>query len=457
MRPGLLSCIFCKCQIPASASQSKYQEHLQDWHMVTVAVEIERALQLASVNNGTPVSPIIPPGNSSMCGPPTNPSETSGPFLSPDRIGPLQMSPAFSLNSSHSCSSSVVEVKAKALAVEMEEPNHQEDACTGTGGNSSMVEETKCWVQFERVDVALKNTEQVQIRPGHMEETRSKSDEAPAELGLKKAKQPPTEFLGRERVECDECGKSLSKDCLMKHKRVVHRGEAPYKCLVGGCGIRFANSHSLSDHKRVTHGHPKLKCRVKGCESEFLLRSEFNSHFRTHKIKTECDECGKSMSPRHLSTHKRLAHRGEKPYACNVTDCTERFSRPEALGDHRRIVHGYPKLKCEVDNCGLEFSGYYELRNHHQRTHQSKAECGECGQTVSKYNLSQHMKHVHQGERPFGCGIDGCEKRYTGKIKLADHMRAVHGFPKLKCSNAQCAEEFVYKKHWLMHAKQHLS
>ena len=70
--------------------------------MVTVAVEIERALQLASVNNGTPVSPIIPPGNSSMCGPPTNPSETSGPFLSPDRIGPLQMSPAFSLNSSHS-------------------------------------------------------------------------------------------------------------------------------------------------------------------------------------------------------------------------------------------------------------------------------------------------------------------------------------------------------------------
>ena len=70
--------------------------------MVTVAVEIERALQLASVNNGSPVPPIIPPGNSSMCGPPTNPSETSGPFLSPDRIGPLQMSPAFSLNSSHS-------------------------------------------------------------------------------------------------------------------------------------------------------------------------------------------------------------------------------------------------------------------------------------------------------------------------------------------------------------------
>ena len=29
MRPSLLSCIFCKCQIPVSAFQSKYQEHLQ--------------------------------------------------------------------------------------------------------------------------------------------------------------------------------------------------------------------------------------------------------------------------------------------------------------------------------------------------------------------------------------------------------------------------------------------
>ena len=29
MRPSLLSCIFCKCEIPVTASQSKYQEHLQ--------------------------------------------------------------------------------------------------------------------------------------------------------------------------------------------------------------------------------------------------------------------------------------------------------------------------------------------------------------------------------------------------------------------------------------------
>ena len=102
--------------------------------MVTVAEEVQRALQLASVNNGLHL-PIIPPGTSSLCGPP-NPSETSGPSMSPDHIGPLQMSPAFSVNSSHSCSNSLAKVKVEA--VEVEEPrSHQEDAGTGTGRFSS--------------------------------------------------------------------------------------------------------------------------------------------------------------------------------------------------------------------------------------------------------------------------------------------------------------------------------
>ena len=29
MRPGLISCVFCRCQIPTSATQAKYKEHLQ--------------------------------------------------------------------------------------------------------------------------------------------------------------------------------------------------------------------------------------------------------------------------------------------------------------------------------------------------------------------------------------------------------------------------------------------
>ena len=217
----------------------------------------------------------------------------------------------------------------------------------------------------------------------------------------------------------------------------------------------FAHTRGLSDHKRMNHGYPKLRCKVEGCDAEFLFRSAFDNHVRKHQSKTECDECGKSMSPSYLATHKRLVHRGEKPHACKITDCTERFSRPEGLADHGRIVHGYPKLRCKVEDCGLEFLGYYDLKNH-QRTH-SKIECSECGIRLNKKTLSQHMRGVHQGERPYGCEITGCDKRLFTKTDLADHMRSVHGTPKLKCRIGECTAEFVYKRLFLMHAKQHLS
>ena len=109
--------------------------------MVTVAEEVQRALQLASVNNCSPVPQIIPPGTSSLCGisnlhNPPNPSETSGPSMSPDPFVPLQMSPAFSVNSSRTYSDSLARVKIDVLEVK-EPKGHEEDAGTETGLFSS--------------------------------------------------------------------------------------------------------------------------------------------------------------------------------------------------------------------------------------------------------------------------------------------------------------------------------
>merc|ERR1719370_630316 len=103
------------------------------------------------------------------------------------------MSPALSINSSKSCSNSSAKVKIEAM--EVEEPRgHHEDASTGPGGSTSMVEIKKCWVQLQRVQVVLKTNEQVQMSTGQMEDDRSKTYEAPGELGLKMAKKRPTEL-----------------------------------------------------------------------------------------------------------------------------------------------------------------------------------------------------------------------------------------------------------------------
>ena len=98
------------------------------------------------------------------------------------------------------------------------------------------------------------------------------------------------------------------------------------------------------------------------------------------------------------------------------------------------------------------------MRFVHQREKPHGCEFIGCGKRyLDKTGLAEHMRYFHQGEeKPFECEITGCDKRFSRTNSLADHMRSVHDYPKLKCSTGQCAAEFVYKKHFLVHAKQHL-
>ena len=144
---------------------------------------------------------------------------------------------------------------------------------------------------------------------------------------------------------------------------------------------------------------------------------------------------------------------GEKPFPCMVTDCSLRFSEKSRVGDHMRIAHGYPKLKCKEEDCDSEFLLYSKLRSH-RNTHKTKQiECGECGLRVSKRYLPLHIKFIHQGKRTAECEISGCGKKFISKTNLADHMRSVHGFPKLKCNADQCAAEFISRGGFSRHQK----
>jgi len=333
------------------------------------------------------------------------------------------MSPAFSLNSSHTYSDSLSKVKTE----EVEEPRgFQEDAGIGTGGNGSMVEKMRCWVQLEQVEVVLKDTEQVQMSPGHMEETRPKKVGTLGELGPKhkQARPYPTE-------------------------------ETPFKCWVGDCGKILSGNRALYDHKRVHHGYRKLKCKVEGCGSEFLLQRKFDNHRQNHQGKTECDECGKYLSKECLLDHKRVVHRGEAPFKCLVEDCDKRFSAKMRLADHKRVTHGFPKLKCKVEGCSSEFLLRSESESHH-RTHKIMIECDECGKKMSANHLTTHKKIVHKGEKPYKvCHIVGCDKNYLGTSKLKDHLRKAHGFAKLKCTFEDCPAEFFSVGGLSQHTRTH--
>ena len=226
-------------------------------------------------------------------------------------------------------------------------------------------------------------------------------------LGSKPKVRRQQQPRSKEKVECDECGKYLSRRSLLEHKKAVHRGE-----------------------KKLRRG--------KSC-----------------RVKVKCDECGKYLSEmKALLNHKSLVHRGENPISCKVNDCLKRLSSDSKLGDHMRKEHGFPKLKCKIEGCESEFSSINEFRRH-QYTHQDQtlAECEECGKRLIPKSLKKHKKLVHQKVTPVECEVEDCGKQFNRKSHLADHMRMVHGFPKLKCT--ECTAEFMSESVLVKHRRGH--
>jgi len=358
----LISCIFCQCQIPASASMSKYEEHLQGWHNITVTEELKRAVQIASDLQRTG-SPLHHPCSSGML---LKTLHTSEPTRFPACIEQLSRSPAFSLNSSQCLSNNSPEVKL--------EPGYK----------SSVQEAKNGWFQLGQVKTESKDDEQAGSQNSVWDEERHSHLPVPQ---------------SRVKVKCDECGKYLSKEGLLKHKRAVHRGEKPDK--------------------------------------------------------VKCDECGKYFSKAGLLTHKRIMHRGEKPFCCKINDCNERFYLRAKLGDHKRKEHDHPKLKCKAEGCESEFLVFNEFKRH-QSTHQTMIECEECGKRLIQRNLPEHKKFVHQKTKPVvDCEMADCGKKFNLKSHLADHMRMVHGFAKLKCNVGECTAEFMSDAVLMKHKKSH--
>jgi len=311
MKTRLICCIFCKCQILASPDLAKYEDHLQGWHNVTVAEELERALQLAGGGNqGTacsdlpsysPSCPPQPPGSLDLCG---------SPYL-PDT---LHMSPAFSVNFD-----SLANVKVERVE---DSSYHQEDAGFGLGPNLGLeqnpISSTEKVISLsslrenpdneERKNILVK-LEQAEVEVGSRDIAKAEYGEHALEVGHTEAKTHDAKHQGKDKVQCDECGKYVGKRFLMIHKSSVHKGRKPFECKVNGCEERFSGPHVLADHKRAKHDFAKLKCNVEGCSSEFLVHRE-------------------------LRTHKRHDHK----YACRVENCDKRFRDERFMMDHMRVV-----------------------------------------------------------------------------------------------------------------------
>ena len=84
-------------------------------------------------------------------------------------------------------------------------------------------------------------------------------------------------------------------------------------------------------------------------------------------------------------------------YNCKVPSCNARFADLTNLMDHRRLVHKHTKIKCQVKDCGREFTRYSNFLRHCD-AHQVKAACDECGKLLAPNYIAKHKARVHKND-----------------------------------------------------------
>ena len=110
-------------------------------------------------------------------------------------------------------------------------------------------------------------------------------------------------------------------------------------------------------------------------------------------------------------------------------------------------MHGNKKFKCSFcDN----LYGTKHSRERHEKKHQGKRQCENCGKTF--FNLEDHQKICCDPFRhkQFECSI--CSKLFITEKTLKEHVKYKHGPARYSCTN--CFMQFKHRKTFLDHKKK---
>ncbi|KAF3691616.1 Zinc finger protein 407 [Channa argus] len=276
------------------------------------------------------------------------------------------------------------------------------------------------------------------------------------------------------RIRCEDCGfmadgiSGLNVHISMKHPSK----EKHFHCLV--CGKSFYSESNLHQHlnsaahhrneqnsvEELPEGGASFKC-VK-CTDRFDSEQDLFVHIKekheellrevnkyvvedTEQINREreenqgsvCKYCGKvckSSNSMAFLAHIRT-HTGSKPFTCKICN----FATAQ-LGDARNHVKrhlGMREYKCDI--CGWAFVMKKHLSTHLLGKHgvgqrkERKFECKLCERSFSeKWALNNHMK-LHSGEKPYKCAWPSCHYAFLNLSAMKDHYRTHTGEKSYLC------------------------
>ncbi|KAJ8041061.1 hypothetical protein HOLleu_11764 [Holothuria leucospilota] len=365
-----------------------------------------------------------------------------------------------------------------------------------TSKDSTVDEKDKNQGETEREELFVEELEDTTLSEADLAALglmpRNKVDEEKNKQGIQSEEHAYATLETEEEVEDLSGDIESSEDTVEEDDNDKKKGSSGSRLKCHPCNRWFHRS-ILPGHMLKKHNMKKVfQCRDVKCLSVFDVLDEFVKHIRTHSSKPMfqcgCTTCKKGNPDEveidYAAAIKRLKMKNyykKLIYKCST--CWARFPSQVSLDKHQQLdSHHYP---CEI--CNKVQSSKSQYRSHmlsHQQTHKFLCEhcgkgfriqrdlikhvashssekpfaCSKCGKRfVFKAKLDRHVTTVHSLVKPFVCTEQGCDKAFTRKDKLKDHMYTHSPTPPFTCS--YCTKGFYRKDnlrdHEVYHTRQY--
>ncbi|XP_075990079.1 uncharacterized protein LOC142985660 [Anticarsia gemmatalis] len=239
----------------------------------------------------------------------------------------------------------------------------------------------------------------------------------------------------------------------------------PYKCE--SCLVGFNYKKSYQAHVDNKHSPERGEYCCPVCKTIFSTVESFTTHYKRHIRRYECTICHKRTTDlKTMQQHYYLTHEITlKEYTCNVCgkvsnsldihryhteshkqrlqcpDCDKTFRHRAGLMNHRHAVHEFNNT-FPCTQCDKVFRWRTSLRRHfeeHTRKNKTTTEAPSCSMcrisfaSICSYrrHLRNSLKHVSQDQLRFIC--DHCNRRFSDKTKLRDHIEEKHLHKTFQC------------------------